>query len=77
MRKDDAIARFVYHLPPASYQCARFTDWFRPYLEEQLADPQRGSAAQNQYFRTKYDLLAKALAHLNALAPTFAAFEQE
>lgn len=45
MRKDDAIARFVYHLPPASYQCARFTDWFRPYLEEQLADPQRGSAA--------------------------------
>jgi len=77
MRKDNAIARFVYHLPPATYQCARFTDWFRPYLEEQLADPSRASAATNQYFRNKYDLLAKAMTHLEALEPAFAKFKEE
>lgn len=77
MRKDNEVARFVYHLPPASYQCARFTDWFRPYLEEQLSDPSTASASTNQYFRNKYDLLAKAVAHLNALEPTFAGFERE
>lgn len=77
MRKDKEIARFVYHLPPSTYQCARFTDWFRPYLEEQLADPARASAATNSYYRSKYELLAKAVAHLDALEPTFAEFEQE
>ena len=77
MRKDHGIARFVYHLPPSTYQCARFTDWFRPYLEEQLADPSRASASTNQYFKNKYDLLAKAVAHLDALEPTFAEFERE
>lgn len=77
MRKDNVVARFVYHLPPAAYQCARFTDWFRPYLEEQLADPSRASAATNQYYRNKYDLLAKAMSHLEALEPTFAEYERE
>jgi hypothetical protein len=77
MRKDPEIARFVYHLPPSTYQCARFTDWVRPYLEEQLADPSRASASTNQYFKNKYDLLAKAVAHLDALEPTFAEFERQ
>ena len=34
MRKDNDIALFVYSLPSYTYQCARFTDWFRPYLED-------------------------------------------
>ena len=38
MRKDQTIAYFFYHLPSYTYQYARFTDWFRPYLSEQLAD---------------------------------------
>ena len=33
MTKDDTIARFVYNQPPQTYQFARFTDWFRIYLE--------------------------------------------
>jgi len=76
MRKDSAVAHFIYHLPAHTYQCARFTDWFRPYLEEQLADPSRSSVAANQYMRNKYDLLTKALAHLDALEPVFAEFER-
>ena len=47
MRKDREIALYVYNLPPWSYQSARFTDWFRPYLEEQLNDPSRASASTN------------------------------
>jgi hypothetical protein len=77
MRKDREIARFIYQLPPSSYQGARFTDWVRPYLEEQLADSSRASAATNQYFKNKYSLLTKALAHLDGLQPTLAEFESE
>lgn len=77
MRKDKDIARYVYHLPPSTYQCARFSDWFAPYLEEQLADPSRASAATNAYYRSKFELLGKAQAHLEALRPTFEEFEKE
>jgi hypothetical protein len=77
MRKDKQIARFVYNLPSQNYQCARFTDWFRPYLVEQLADPARAAASTNAYYRSKYELLGKAIAHLDALAPTFEEFDQE
>ena len=76
MRKDAAIARYVYHLPPHSYQGARFTDWFRPYIEEQLHDS-KGSASSAQYFKNKCDLLNKAAAHLDALEPLFAEYEKE
>lgn len=77
MKKDKVIARYIYHLPPPTYQSARFTDWFRPYLEEQLNDPSRASASSNQYFKHKYELLNKAIAHLDALQPVFDVFEME
>lgn len=76
MRKDEAIARYVYHLPAHSYQGARFTDWFRPYIEEQLHDS-KGSASAAQHFKNKCDLLTKAAAHLDALQPLFAEYEKE
>lgn len=38
MAKDRDVAVFVWNLPAASYQTARFVDWFRPYLQEQLAE---------------------------------------
>jgi hypothetical protein len=81
MRKDRTIAHFIYNLPGPSYQYARFTDWFRPFLEEQLADTSRASsqhyAATSGFMKSKYDLLAKACTHLDALEPTFAEFEAE
>lgn len=77
MRKDEAIARFVYHLPPCTYQCARFTDWIKPYITEQLADPARNSAATNNYIRGKFALLEKAAAHYEALEPQLAQYEEE
>lgn len=77
MRKDNEIARFIYHLPPSTYQCARFTDWFRPYLQEHMNDPQRQAASTNAYYRSKYELLGKAMKHLDALEPTFEEFKKE
>lgn len=77
MKKDPIIARFVYHLPSFTYQGARFTDWFRPYLEEQIADRHRSQISTNQYLRNKYELTAKALAHLDALQPQFEEFQKE
>lgn len=42
-----------------------------------MNDPARAAASTNAYYRSKYELLGKAIAHLDALAPTFAAFEKE
>ena len=33
MLEDEDVTRFLFHLAPPSYAEARFTDWFRPYLE--------------------------------------------
>lgn len=74
MRKDETIAHHFYHLPSYTYQCARFTDWFRPYLSEQLADAERSHYVESRYLRNKCELLRKALAHLDALEPIFAEY---
>ena len=77
MRKKETIARFVYHLPPCTYQSARFTDWVKPYIDEQLADPARQTAATNNYIRGKFALLEKAAAHYEALEPLLQKYEEE
>jgi len=33
--KDREIARFLYNTPPNTYQHARYSDWFRAYLDNQ------------------------------------------
>ena len=73
MRKDHTIAHFFYHMPSYTYQCARFTDWFRPYLTERLAESSR-PYIQSTYLKNKCDLIQKALTHLDALEPTFEEF---
>jgi len=35
MVKDREIARFVYNTPPPTYQHARYSDWFRSYIDAQ------------------------------------------
>jgi hypothetical protein len=63
MSKDEDIARFVYNTSPVTYQTARFTDWFRPYLESQLVDSQK-SYNYSGFFKNKYDNIVKALGYL-------------
>ena len=79
MRKDHDVAHFVYHLPPNTYWNARFTDWFGPYLqrEKELGDSSKyGNSNHSQSQRNRQELILKALAHLEALAPVFAEFER-
>jgi hypothetical protein len=33
--KDDTIAKYIYNLPPPSFQMARYTDWFWDYIDGQ------------------------------------------
>lgn len=71
MAKDRDVAEFVWKLPPHNYQYARFIDWFRPYLLEQIAEQNRMSAGLGTHYKAKAELLNKAIAHLDALEPLF------
>jgi hypothetical protein len=63
MAKDDDISRFVYNTTPPTYQYARFTDWFRVYLENQHTDTER-SANYNSFFKNKFISIVKSLTYL-------------
>jgi len=76
MIKDDVIARFVYNTPPHTYQFARFTDWFRNYLENQKQDTER-SQGYNSYFKNKFDCIVKSLGYLERVEEKFKRFEEE
>lgn len=39
---DDNVAAFFSELPGPTYCFARYTDWFKPYLEKQLIDARKG-----------------------------------
>ena len=76
MIKDDVIARFVYNTPPHTYQFARFTDWFRNYLENQRQDTER-SQGYNSYFKNKFDSIVKSLGYLERVEEKLKRFEEE
>lgn len=76
MSKDDIIARFVYNTPPHTYQFARFTDWFRIYLENQKQETER-STSYNAYFKNKFDSVVKALTYLDRVEVKYNLFKEE
>ena len=63
MSKDEAIARFVYKTAPPTYQSARFTDWIRPYLENQRGETEK-AGSYNSYFKNKLESILKSLIYL-------------
>ena len=44
MAKDETIARFIYKTGPHSYQYARYSDWFRSYLEGQKSEMEKSNS---------------------------------
>lgn len=34
MKKEPEVAQYIYKMPPVTYQFARYTDWFKPYLND-------------------------------------------
>jgi len=41
---DDYVAEHFSNIPGPTYQYARYTDWIKPYLNEQLIDARKGYA---------------------------------
>ena len=75
MAKDDDIARFVYRSAPATYQMARYSDWIRPYLENQKAEIERSTGYS--YFKAKFDTIVKALSLLEKYEEKCLQFKQQ
>ena len=69
MAKDETIARFIFKSAPPTYQCARYSDWFRPYLEYQKSEVERTNAYS--YFKNKHDALVKSLDYLDRFEKKF------
>lgn len=68
MSLDEDVTRYLYNLQPLDYATARFTDWLKPYLEQQLVEQRRISSA---HYRGKLDDINEALANLEKLQPLF------
>ena len=41
---DDDVSEYFSNIPGPTYQYARYTDWIKPYLNEQLIDARKGYA---------------------------------
>lgn len=57
--QDNDVATFFSELPGPTYCLARYTDWFRPYLERQLADANKGYSGT--YSTEKEEIIVKCL----------------
>lgn len=52
MMKDDMINDYIYNMPPASFQYARYTDWFHDYIDGQKQDNEK--VGQNTMTTSSY-----------------------
>jgi len=51
--KDIEIARYIYKQAPHSYQYARYSDWFRGYIEGQQQELEISSMSAYTYYQTR------------------------
>ena len=56
---DCNIAEYFSQLPGPTYCLARYTDWIKPYLNEQLVDARKGYSGS--YSVQKEDIVVKCL----------------
>lgn len=49
-KKDETICRYVYTAAPPTYQYARYSDWFRSYLEGQKAELEKTGMSTYTYY---------------------------
>ena len=59
LAEDDNIAEYFSELPGPSYCLARYTDWIKPYLYEQLIDAKKGYSGNLS--STKEEVVVKTL----------------
>lgn len=75
--KDDDVAKFIYNTAPPTYQYSRFSDWFRGYLEHQMAEVNSKNLQQYSYYANRLPGLKKALAHLEVYEEKCKAFAEQ
>ena len=61
MSVDEDITRFLYTLTPSTYAEARFTDWIKPYLQQQYDDQMK---FQSSHYRNKLEDTKAAMANM-------------
>jgi len=61
MASDADIADFIINLPSNCYSQAYFTDWFKPYLFQELMQPQRSIMGHASDQSVKHGLINQAL----------------
>lgn len=57
--QDDKVAAYFSEVPGPTYSYARYTDWIKPYLNEQLVDARKGYAGS--FSAQKEEIVIKAL----------------
>jgi hypothetical protein len=71
--KDDMICKYIYNLPPPSYQYQRYVDWFGVYIDDIKTENDKmgqNSVSNSPYLQNKINLQSKA-------ALKFATFKAE
>lgn len=62
--KDRQICEYVYKCAPPSYQYARYSDWFRGYLEHQQHEMESTNMSTYSYYQPRIQAIKKAFVHL-------------
>ena len=76
--KDETIARYLYTLPPPSYQGARFIDWIVPYMKHQRTELSKAHTMSNApYYEKRLALLDKCEMHMEKFQERCKRFSEE
>lgn len=59
--KDIDIARYIYRQAPPSYQYARYSDWFKSYIELQQQELEKSTMAAYTYYQARAKATQKAV----------------
>lgn len=76
--KDDTIARYIWNGLPACYIYARYSDWFKEYIESQRQVIATTANANNySFFQTRIKALEKAVVLFTKFEEKTAKFAEE
>mmetsp|Transcript_23121 Transcript_23121/g.22555 ORF Transcript_23121/g.22555 Transcript_23121/m.22555 type:complete len:118 (+) Transcript_23121:2615-2968(+) len=75
MVNDDMIAEYIYAQGPPSFQTVRYTDWIKPYLDQQKEETEKN--ATYSYMKNKFDCILEALKLYDQLEANFLTRKRE
>jgi hypothetical protein len=69
------LSEYVFNLDPPTYQYARFTDWFRPYLNKRIKEIKRNM--QYRHSTKKQECVIKCFAYLEVYEKALKQYERK